>query len=393
MWCAVMSETTPNIGPVTTGAPGGDGYLYGVDLIRFFAALLVAFFHLTWLDETTATLDWYGWIGVQVFFVISGFVIARSANGVSPAKFAKSRALRLYPAAWICAVISLSIILYINHRIASLLPLARQLLVSLTLYPTGPFLASAYWTLPIEISFYFLVFLILLAGWFRHIERLAIVMAMLSSVYIILLSSNYAGIIDMPWLNFTYDGWKNLTLLRHGIYFSCGIFLWLWSEDRLSGAGVAGAILCFLSAPFEITCRTAEIIPLMPVKISFVEAWAVPVLVWFLCCGLIAAASRWRRQVSRLPKKTLTWFRWIGLMTYPFYLLHEVVGKAVRHVFLGRGLSTLPSVVLALGIVAFVAFMVAYTGEPVLRRSMRRWLSARSAGPSSFGWWLRLHRS
>jgi peptidoglycan/LPS O-acetylase OafA/YrhL len=378
-----MSEATSAKAAVLPEERGNGSYIYGVDLIRFLAAILVAFFHLTWLQESTSTLDWYGWIGVQIFFVISGFVIARSASNVSPVRFLQSRVLRLYPAAWICAVISLTITLCINHRSAAWAPVLRQFAASLTLYPTGPFLATAYWTLPIEITFYLLIFLILVAKWFRYIERVAFVMAALSSAYVMLLSLNYAGSIDMPFLNFGYDGWKNLTLLRHGIYFSCGIFLWLWSERRLSPLGIAGIILCFVIGPFEITCRSLEIIPLMPTKVIVSQACFVPVFIWFLSCGLIVAACRWRRAVSLLPPQTLTCFRWIGLMTYPLYLLHEVVGKAARHVFVGVGLTFLPSVILALGVVAIIAFAVAYAGEPALRRMMRRWLFARRAGALS----------
>src|SRR5689334_12900580 len=52
-------------------------------------------------------MTWFGWVGVQIFFVISGFVIANSANAVSPIAFARSRVLRLYPAVWLCAPVTL----------------------------------------------------------------------------------------------------------------------------------------------------------------------------------------------------------------------------------------------------------------------------------------------
>ena len=50
-----------------------------------------------------AVFTWFGWVGVEVFFVISGFVIANSASKTSPIEFLISRALRLYPAVWVCS--------------------------------------------------------------------------------------------------------------------------------------------------------------------------------------------------------------------------------------------------------------------------------------------------
>lgn len=42
----------------------------------------------------------YGFLGVEIFFVISGFVILLSAEGRSPSYFAASRLSRLFPAYW-----------------------------------------------------------------------------------------------------------------------------------------------------------------------------------------------------------------------------------------------------------------------------------------------------
>ena len=90
----------------------------------FFAAFFVAYYHLaywSWADDGgttfrvargayqypelagTASL---GWVGVEIFFVLSGIVIAMTSNGASAARFARSRFLRLWPALLFCSVIS-----------------------------------------------------------------------------------------------------------------------------------------------------------------------------------------------------------------------------------------------------------------------------------------------
>ena len=59
--------------------------------------------------------------------------------------------------------------------------------------------------------------------------------------------------------------------------------------------------------------------------------------------------------------------RMAGLATYPLYLLHELVGKAIRDLLVGYGVSYLLSALSALSVAAFVAFGVARFGEPLLR--------------------------
>jgi peptidoglycan/LPS O-acetylase OafA/YrhL len=153
-------------------APGRD-YYYGIDLIRFAAALMVSFFHIgfsCWASPTSggaamlrdayalpelADVTWFGWVGVEIFFVISGFVIASSAEGATPLSFIRSRVLRLYPAVWICATATALLLLAVG-----LLSSPKRYLASMLLVPTGPWIDGQYWTLGVEIVFYGSVFLL-----------------------------------------------------------------------------------------------------------------------------------------------------------------------------------------------------------------------------------------
>ncbi|MGV9630616.1 acyltransferase family protein [Streptomyces sp. NPDC003487] len=95
-----------------------------VDGLRLAAALFVAAFHFLGttnpaiLGESPKEFSYlvhraalYGWLGVEMFFLISGYVICMSAWGRSPGQFAVSRISRLFPAYWF-------VILLIVARIA-----------------------------------------------------------------------------------------------------------------------------------------------------------------------------------------------------------------------------------------------------------------------------------
>ena len=77
-----------------------------IDLLRFIAALAVVFFHYTFrgyaADAMTimpypllAPFSKYGYLGVELFFMISGFVILMTAANGSLRKFVVSRFVRL----------------------------------------------------------------------------------------------------------------------------------------------------------------------------------------------------------------------------------------------------------------------------------------------------------
>lgn len=82
-----------------------------LDLLRGFACLLVVFFHYGnrgpragWMPG--GVVDWvdawarYGYLGVHLFFIISGFVILMSAQGIQARQFVAARVARLVPAFW-----------------------------------------------------------------------------------------------------------------------------------------------------------------------------------------------------------------------------------------------------------------------------------------------------
>jgi peptidoglycan/LPS O-acetylase OafA/YrhL len=346
--------------------PSGD-YIYGIDLVRFACAVSVAAFHLTWM---TAGIAWtlpFGWVGVEVFFVISGLVIANSAHGATARQFMVGRFLRIYPAAWCAAAVSYPLFLwggYAKHTTGLI-----QLYYSMILLP-GPFLATAYWTLPIELAFYFLIYTVITFHGFKHIQAIAIVLILWGAPYLIALALTSRGVVHWSWVDFDY-GWKNMSLLRHGPYFGLGILVWLYKEKRLSRVGACAAVLALALACMEIYARAVEVWPKFAQSSLVREtAWghlAAPSAVAFLLAfAAILLSVRFNRlfPANAALRKTV---RLLGLTTYPFYLLHERVGELSIYLGNRAGLAALPNALLALVGVGVVALAIAWYFEPALR--------------------------
>src|SRR5712692_76407 len=98
------------------GVPAGRDRLYEIDLLRITAALAVVLYHYTFSGyarhltaiafPALSTVTRYGYLGVDMFFVISGFVVLLSAWGRRPHEFVISRIVRLYPAYWVAVTIT-----------------------------------------------------------------------------------------------------------------------------------------------------------------------------------------------------------------------------------------------------------------------------------------------
>src|SRR5215831_6533142 len=72
--------------------------LYNIHLLRVVAALSVVYYHVT--SEAGLGLDTsFGRRGVDVFFVISGFIIAYIGTG-KPTEFFRRRLIRVVPFYW-----------------------------------------------------------------------------------------------------------------------------------------------------------------------------------------------------------------------------------------------------------------------------------------------------
>ncbi len=139
----------------------------GLQVLRMIAVLLVAWTHAGQpFGSSGWTLPQFGIFGVDIFFVISGFILSlivlrgSGATGTRPSVvFLRKRAIRIFPVYWVFALHPLLHHFHV-HEGSTYVP-AFFLLPGLR-YPDLPTVANFSWTLIFEMFFYLLFGAILL---------------------------------------------------------------------------------------------------------------------------------------------------------------------------------------------------------------------------------------
>src|SRR5436190_22352735 len=131
-----------------------------LDLLRLVAVLGVAAFHFGFHGPAgmvavpdVASVARYGFMGVPAFFVISGFVIAYSAEGRTATSFAIARFSRIYPTFLFCMTITFLAVQIFGapYFQTTFLQWISNLVI---LAPGHAYIDSAYWSLVVEAVFY-----------------------------------------------------------------------------------------------------------------------------------------------------------------------------------------------------------------------------------------------
>lgn len=352
-------------------------HILGLDILRFFAASIVALFHFTWQYPSTAAAVPYGWIGVQIFFVISGFVIANSATASSTWRFVRARFLRLYPGAWVALAINVVVLAALPAEIWRAAGIythlsLKSVFVSFFLLPAGS-VASAYWTLPIELAFYALITLLLFRFSRVNLFMLALGLTLWSLPYLLIYLLKTFGVVTLARVDLGY-GVLNMSLLRHGPFFAMGILLFEGTRRRLDVPRLGVLGLAVLLCLVEIYLRSDDIArniasrfdPSVTVSGMFTMAGGLFALSMVLFVASVAFNSRFTPSAG-----VASGIRAAGLVTYPLYLIHECVGGGLLHLLTQAGLARGAAIGLALLGTIAVAYLIALVLEPMLRERLR----------------------
>ncbi len=368
---------------MTVSAPArADRHYLGLDLMRFVAAWLVVFYHFGQFGRNYSSvrpspdavafpflqrMTGIGSVGVEIFFLISGFVIAGSAVGQTPSHFAFRRAIRILPALWICSALSFIARASTGESFSTL---TGALLNSLILSPRGPYIDGVVWTLVVEAVFYALIFLCLLRRRPIGFVRLAQWIGGLSSVFITVmftagmlapsmpLAAHVLGICD----RFPFK----VALLRHGVFFAAGILIWAqWSQ------GIARRHMIYLLA-LLVPC-SLEISILREGLFNIMFSLAL----WWGSLALLICSVAWPRALSRAMSPFATLLKGCGRLSYPLYLSHFTIGMVIVPAIFRLGMGGLPALGMALTTVMLIGYLVMQYPERLIQKRLNLLLLAR----------------
>ncbi|MEU4427298.1 acyltransferase [Actinoplanes sp. NPDC024001] len=341
-----------------------------LDGLRLVAALMVVLYH--YAAFTGAADAWdvpspqhafpqlsgiaaYGWLGVELFFLISGFVICMSSWGRSTGAFARSRIVRLFPAYWAAVLITVTVTtIWTMPR-----PLEgtwSDVLVNLTMLqqPLGaPRVEGVYWTLWAEARFYLLFGLVV---WWGLTAR-----RVLGLGYAWLIVSAYTVEAKMPVLT-------SIFMPDYAPYFVGGIGFFL-IHKRGHDLKVWGLVaFSWLVAQHHTYEAVGQVGEALKRPLSGAAGVLLVTVFYVLMAGV---ALGWFTRLN------WRWMTSAGLLTYPLYLLHEKIGWVIIY-----NLREVRPRYVTLGITVAAMLLASWLLHRLVERPLSGYLRTRLATPT-----------
>jgi peptidoglycan/LPS O-acetylase OafA/YrhL len=333
-----------------------------LDSIRGLAILGVLFYHgFYWqVDLRTfpswqskiLTAMWCGRLGVNLFFVLSGFLITgilldSRARPDYYRRFYLRRARRILPA-YAAILLVLAVLQYSPRFLA----LSAIYLSNLTPLFGVAIAYPVLWSLAVEEHFYF--------GWPAAVRHLSST-ALLTACVAIVAASPLLRFVSFPHaqgFEFNDYTWNSADGLACGA--AVAILLRMWNQDRryLRGLVIACLAVALVLSPFAITSRQTAIGAAMQVVPW--HAFFTAILGGFLLIG----TTRWKSLVQ------FGILRFFGRISYGLYLVHLLAFDAFDRFVRWHGASGLIArfLVSAISAVLVAWFSREYFEERFLRR-------------------------
>lgn len=335
----------------TSGAVAGRAPQWmSIQYLRAIAAVMVVLHHARnpepWLYNPLAGLT-FGQAGVDIFFVISGFIMYAAARDERPADFLYRRLIRVAPLYW-CATLVALLVFYRPYLLAFDPRIITNLFLSLAFVPHAnlahpdqvwPLLVPG-WTLCYEMFFYVIFAVALVRG------RLVLPIVAAIIVAVVALGLVRPG---------TGAAWRTYTdpiVIEFVLGMLVARFLPLLT--------VRGAAALLLPVGFALLALTGE-----PGAWRVLQ-WGVPAVL--VVVGALALEAHGRLPLHRALKA-------LGDSSYSLYLVHPIViavtAKVVKALPLGGVAQFVAMIALCMGASIVAGLLVHRWAERPLLRALR----------------------
>lgn len=344
--------------------------IFGLDLIRVVAVLLVLGSHSLWIyphhqNLLTKAMDFAGFIGAEIFFVLSGFLIGTSLLRIylkpeykpgAAIKFIRRRSLRILPNYLLLLVVNLIIAALLGYSVVH--PLRYFAFFQNFATPMLPFFPES-WTMPVK-ELAYIILPVLLLGLAQFLKTARYKLFLLAAISLIIFS-----VCAKIFFHFRNPGidvieW-NIALRSVVIYRMDAVLIGvvcsyiylrqpeLWKKCRFSAAVVASLLMVgIVSAIALLNVDIGEFpvfwnIFLLP-SISVSLALFLPLL------------SGWKRAAPHLEIPIY----FIGGISYALYLVHYSLVLFLLKYYINTTNLTLVELHLCTMIYLTLSFALAY---------------------------------
>ncbi|WP_187270253.1 acyltransferase family protein [Pontibacter qinzhouensis] len=317
-----------------------------MDSLRGIAAFLVVLYHYTstyrslYGHNFPKQFDFaYGNYGVELFFMISGFVIFFSFKRVKDGKdFLFKRVSRLYPAYWFCAIVTFASVQLIG--LPGLETTFTDFLVNLTMFQKlagVPEVDGVYWTLFYEWMFYLMLLVIFVT---RKLDKILYI----GAVWMVLNFVN-VHVYEIPYAS-------KLLNLYYGVFFYSGILFYLLKYKPEARRHVQ----------VQLALATAVALSLYMHKgLADVCIIAGIYLVFYLSIS------------GKLDFMSNKVFLFLGSISYPLYLFHQYIGYIIitnlKPYFGNSVLLVVPPIIFSI----VCAYLIAVYVEQPMAQLLKNW--------------------
>lgn len=316
--------------------------IYELDALRGIAALFVVLFHFTADRTDVHYYSRFGVTGVDLFFLISGFVILMTIERTkSWVDFVTNRFSRLYPTYWACVTLTtLALFFSQNFPGLSSSKILFDYLWNMTMfqsYLNQQDIDPSYWTLIVEMLFYIFMVLILVTGQLKRIELISFIAIIFISFY----SSTYFQ-THLTYLTIALR--YHLPIVSHYPLFFAGILFYKMKFEKVTFIRYILLALCFLCqlSLFNIGGRAYFFLD--------IYQYAATLGVYFLIFILYIS-----NKLGFIVNKVTVF---LGTISYSLYLIHQSIGMKMIIPFFSKYTGYWKAHLLAITVVIFLSFLI-----------------------------------